>query len=81
MLHLDDGLELLDDSSVQSENVVFHVSFGEEVSLGLEMVDDSDFISALFAASDAVVEDGAIEPIRVIEDDFLVLFFVVDSVG
>lgn len=64
MLHLDDGLELLDVASVSSVGVVRHMISSQKSSLHLDVVDDVDLFVALetFLSTEGVVDDRAVEP-------------------
>ena len=78
MLHLDEGLELLDNAAFRCENVVLHVDFAQEVSFVFQVADDLDLVSAFSAAFDSVIKNASVEPCSVVENDFCVLLLVVD---
>lgn len=81
MSHLDDGLELLDNTSLWSVDVSFHVSFREEISFVFYVIDNSDLFTALLAVVNSVVKYWSIEPSSIVNNNFLVLLFIIDFVG
>lgn len=80
VFHLDQGLELLDNTTISGENVVLHVGFTQKVTLVFQMADDFDLVAAFRATFDCVVEDWAVEPCAVVKDNFSALLLVIDCV-
>ena len=81
MSHLDDGLELLDNTSLWSVDVSFHVSFREEISFVFYVINNSDLFTALLTVVNSVVKYWSIKPSSIVNNNFLVLLFIIDFVG
>ena len=81
MLHLDQGLELLNNTTLWSENVVLHVSLGEEISLFFQMIDDSEFGATSITVLNSIVQDWSIEPGAIIKNKFLIFVLIFDLIA
>lgn len=81
MSHFNDGLELLDNTSLWSEDIIFHVCLWEEISFVIQMVDDSDFLTTFCTVFNGVIKDCSIEPSWVIDINFLVFLLIIDFFG
>lgn len=71
MFHFDDRLELLNESSIEREGIVFHIVDSKQYTLFIDMVDYLNLVIALITVDEGIVDDGAIEPSGVIKDIFL----------
>jgi hypothetical protein len=71
VFHLDDRLELLNESSVKGEGIVSHIVESKQYTFFIDVIDDLNLIVTLATINESIVDDGSVEPSGVIKDIFL----------
>ena len=78
MKHFNLGLELLNNTSIRSENIIIHVHRSMEITLMFDMINYIQFLAALWTSSKLIVEYAPIKPMRIIEYITLCVIFILD---
>jgi len=81
MLHFNESLKLLNDTSFCGESVVLHVSLRVKVSFLLQVIYNFYFFPALFASFDGIISYRPVEPICIVQDNFFVLLLIIYSIS
>ena len=81
MSHFDLRLELLNNTSINCENIVVHIHSGMEVSFLLNVINNFNFFTTLIAVSQSIIDNASVKPIGVIYNISSGVIFIIDLFG
>ena len=81
MSHFDLRLELLNNTSINCENIVVHIHSGMEVPFLLDVINNFNFFTTLIAVSQSIIDNTSVKPIGVIYNISSGVIFIIYLFG
>lgn len=78
--HFEDGLELLDNTTLRCVNIILHIGLSEKISFVLKMIENSKLVLTLIAIINCIIKYTTVKPVTIVKENFLILVFIIKLV-